>query len=107
MGTTNYEIDNETYNHPLYGTITPKSCRKALQEVLFACNSIINAHDVNNVIIKKTSHVKRPDIPKNKKFTTTVTKNDYTYGVEVKYTTYSKEEELREIAKDTYSVGTY
>lgn len=107
MGTTNYEIDNETYNQPLYGTITPKSCRKALQEVLFACNSIINAHDVNSIIIKKTSHVKRPDIPKNKKFSTSVTKNDYTYGVEIKYTTYSKEEELREIAKDTYSAGIY
>lgn len=107
LGYTEYVIDNETYNQRLYGTITPKSCRKALQEVLFACNSVINAHDIDNIIIKKTSHIKRPDIPKNKKFSTSVTKNAYTYGVEVKYTTYSQEEQIREIVKATYTAGTY
>lgn len=107
LGYTAYEIDNETYNQRLYGTITPKSCRKAMQEVLFACNSIINAHDIDNIIIKKTSHIKRPDIPKNKKFSTSVTKNDYTYGVEVKYTSYTQEEQARELIKATYTAGTY
>ena len=107
LGYTEYVIDNETYNQRLYGTITPKSCRKALQEVLFACNSVINAHDIDNIIIKKTSHIKRPDIPKNKKFSTSVTKNAYTYGVEVKYTSYTQEEQTRELIKATYTAGTY
>ena len=105
MGLTDYVIDGETYNQRLYGTITPKSCRKALNEVLFACNSIINAHDIDNIIIKKTSQVRRPDIPKDKKFSTIVTKNDYIYGVEVKYTTYTQDSQVREIAKGEYIAG--
>jgi hypothetical protein len=107
LGLTDYTIDNETYNQPLYGTITPKSCRKALNEILFACNSIINSHDMDNIIIKKTSQIRRPDIPRDSKFSTTVTKNDYTYGVEVKYTTYTKEEESKEIARGEYAPGNY
>lgn len=106
-GCTEYEIDNETYNQPLYGTITPKSCRKALQEVLFACNSVINAHDMNNIIIKKTGHIRRPDVPRNSKFSTAVTKNNYTYGVEVKYTSYTLEESTRELVKGEYTPGNY
>lgn len=106
-GCTEYEIDNETYNQPLYGTITPKSCRKALQEVLFACNSVINAHDMNNIIIKKTGHIRRPDVPRNSKFSTAVTKNNYTYGVEVKYTSYTLEENTRELVKGEYTPGNY
>ena len=104
---TNYEIDNETYNQRLYGTITPKSCRKAMQEVLFACNSVINSHDMNNIIIKKTGHIRRPDVPRTRKFSTTVTKNNYTYGVEVKYTAYSLEANTKEIVKGQYTPGNY
>lgn len=105
MGLVDYTIDAQTYEQPLYGTITPKSCRKALNEVLFATNSVINAHDIDNIIITKTSEVQRPDIPKGSKFSTTVTKNDYTYGVDVKYTSYVKEEEPKEIIKSTYDAG--
>ena len=107
MGLTDYTIDAQTYEQPLYGTITPKSCRKALNEVLFATNSVINAHDVDNVIITKTSEVQRPDIPKGSKFSTTVTKNDYTYGVDVKYTSYVKEDEPKEIIKAAYDAGVH
>lgn len=107
MGLNDYTIDAQTYEQPLYGTITPKSCRKALNEVLFACNSVINAHDLENIIIKKTSQVQRPDIPKDSKFSTTVSKNDYTFGVEVKYTSYVQEEELKEIIKAEYEAGTH
>ena len=106
-GCTDYEIDNDTYNQPLYGTITPKSCRKALQEVLFACNSVINAHDLNKIIIKKTGHIRRPDVPRNSKFSTAVTKNNYTYGVEVKYNSYTLDADAKEIAKGEYTPGNY
>ena len=107
MHLTNYTIDEETYNTPLYGTIIPKSCRKALNDVLFACNSVINSHDLDNIIIKKSSPIRRPDINKDSKFSTSVTKNKYVYGVEVKYTSYVQEEEEREIAKGTYEAGTH
>lgn len=107
MGLNDYTIDAQTYEQPLYGTITPKSCRKALNEVLFACNSVINAHDMENIIIKKTSEVQRPDIPKDSKFTTSVTKKSYTYGVEVKYTSYVQEETIKEIIKADYEAGTH
>lgn len=107
LGLSDYTIDAETYEQKLYGTITPKSCRKALNEILFATNSVINSHDVENIIIKKTSQVQRPDIPRDSKFSTAVTKNDYTYGVEVKYTSYTKAEEAKEIVKATYQAGTH
>lgn len=107
MGLSDYTIDAETYEQPLYGTITPKSCRKALNEVLFATNSVINAHDMENIIIKKTSQVQRPDIPRDSKFTTTVAKKNYTFGVDVKYTSYIKDEEPKEIIKATYEAGTH
>lgn len=108
MGLTDYIIDAETYEQPLYGTITPKSCRKALNEILFACNSVINAHDMENIIITKTSEVQRPDIPKSSKFSTTVTKNDYAYGVEVKYTSYTikdKTKDMQKLVEGVYDAG--
>lgn len=102
-----YVIDEETYNTPLYGTITPKSCRKALNEVLFAVHSVIDSHDLDNVIIKKSTAIQRPDLVKNQKFSTSTKKNDYVYGVDVKYTTYTIADERKEVAKGTYSAGTY
>lgn len=107
MGFTNYEIDSVTYNQLLYGTITPKSCRNALTEVLFACHSVIDSHNLDHVEIKKSTTVKKPDLLKRKKFSTSTKKNDYIYGVDVKYTTYTQDSARKEIAKGTYSAGTH
>lgn len=103
----NYTIDSATYNQPLYGTITPKKCREALKDVLFATHSIINSHNLEHIEIKKSTVIQKPDIQKGKKFSTSTKKNDYCYGVNVKYTTYSKESEPKEISKGTYEAGTH
>lgn len=107
MGFENYVIDSETYNQLLYGTITPKSCRNALTEVLFATHSIIDSHNLEHVEIKKTTKIKRPDLLKANKFSTSTKKNDYIYGVDVKYTQYTREAETKEIAKGRYTKGTH
>lgn len=107
MGYENYVIDDITYNQLLYGTITPKSCRNALTDVLFACHSVIDSHNLEYVEIKKSTTIKRPDIEKEKKFSTSAKKNDYVYGVDIKYTNYVLESESKEIAKGTYGVGTH
>lgn len=107
MGLTDYIIDNETYNTLLFGTIAPKTCRKALNDVLFATHSIVDSHDLDNFIIKKTGHARMADIPRDKKFSTSTKKIDYTYGVEVKYTQYVKKTERTEVAKGTYEAGTH
>ena len=107
MGYENYEIDDETYNQLLYGTITPKSCRNALTDVLFATHSVIDSHNLDYVDIKKSTLIKRPDLLKVNKFSTSTKKNDYIYGVDVKYTMYTQETEAKEIAKGTYDAGTH
>jgi hypothetical protein len=102
-----YSIDSETYNHPLYGTITPKKCREALKEVLFATHSVINSHNLERIEIKKSTAIQKPDIYKGRKFSTKTKKNDYCYQVDVKYTTYTKESATKEISKGVYDAGTH
>lgn len=102
-----FKIDDVTYNQVLYGTITPKSCRKALNEVLFAVHSVIDSHNLEFIEIKKSTAIQKPDLTKSNKFSTSTKKNDYVYGVDVKYKTYGIESERKEVAKGTYTKGTY
>lgn len=102
-----YTIDTATYNQPLYGTITPKKCREALKDVLFATHSVINSHNLEHIEIKKSTVIQKPDIQKGKKFSTSTKKNSYCYEVDVKYTTYTMESATKEISKGTYNAGTH
>ena len=102
-----FHIDNVTYNQLLYGTITPKSCRKALNEILFATHSVIDSHNLEYVEIKKSTAIQKPDLTKANKFSTSTKKNSYVFGVDVKYKTYGIESERKEVAKGTYTKGTY
>lgn len=107
-GIEDYTIDEVTQAQLLYGTISPTSCRNALQQVLFACGSIIDVTDVNKIHIKKMSGVIVDDIKKDTKFSTKVTKTSYVSGVKVKYNLYSLDEQNTgtSLTKGTYPAGT-
>ena len=102
-----YEIDTVTYNQPMYGTIKPMTCRNALKEILFACNSVIDTTDPEHITISKAVGVIAGKIGRSVKFSTKATKQDYYSGVEVKYDTLSLNNEVKEISKGTYSPGNY
>lgn len=106
-GIDKYTIDTETYNTPVYGTIKPGSCREALQQILFACNSTVDTTGEDGILIYKIYSTIVNRITRNSKISTKITKNDYVYGVQVKYNNYVLNlNSIEEIVKDElYAAG--
>lgn len=106
-GIEDYEVDEETYNIPVYGTLKIQTCQKALREVLFACGSIINTSHRTGIEIRKYNRTVTSKIGRNRKFSTTYEIDKYVSDVNVKYKTWTLEDKLSEITKGTYGVGTH
>lgn len=106
-GITNYTVDSETSNTPVYGTLKPGSCRDALREILFACNSSVNTTGVGGISIYKTNNSLINTIYRSDKISTEVTKNDYVHGIDVEYSNYVlNTNSIEEIVKEeTYTAG--
>lgn len=104
-GITDYEVDEETANTPLYGTLKIQTCQKALREVLFACGSIINTSHRIGVEIRKNNRLVTSKIERNRKFSTTYSIDKYVSDINVKYKTWTLDENVSEITKGTYGVG--
>lgn len=106
-GITDYTLDEETAETPLYGTLKIQTCQKALREVLFACGSIISTSRRIGVDIHKESRSITSMIPRRRKFSTTLTTDHYVSDVNVKYTTWTLDAEMSEITKGDYGEGTH
>lgn len=106
-GISDYEIDAETANTPLYGTLEIQTCQKALREVLFACGSIINTSRRTGVQIYKDNRNIDTKIARSKKFSTTYEIDKYVSDISVKYKTWKLENQVSEITKGTYDRGTH
>ena len=106
-GIEDYEVDQETANTPLYGTLKIQTCQKALREVLFACGSVINTAHRTTVQIRKQNRQITRKINRDRKFETTIKLGDYVSDVIVKYKTWMLEEKTSEITKGAYSVGVH
>lgn len=106
-GISDYEIDEETYNTPLYGTIKIQSCLKALREVLFACGSVINTSHRIGIDIRRANRSITNNIPRSRKFSTTLSTDHYVSDVNVKYQTWTLDEKVSELTKGVYKPGTY
>ena len=106
-GIDEYLIDTDTYNTPVYGTIKPGTCRQALREILFACNSTAGTTTDDGIVIYKTYNYILDTVYRRNKFSTKITKNDYIYGVELQYSNYNLiTDSIDEFVKDEpYSAG--
>ena len=106
VGITSYEIDSETYNQKLYGTLKPQSCRNALREILFACQSVADTSNPDKVYVRKVSNIIYGTIERHNKFNTSVKQLEYISGVQVNYLVFKKVNEETPIAEDTlYEAG--
>lgn len=106
-GIADYEVDEETANTPLYGTLKIQTCQKALREVLFACGSIISTSGRTGISIYKANKESDIKIERKKKFSTTFENDRYVSDINVSYATWTLEEKVSEITKGTYGVGTH
>lgn len=106
-GISDYTVDEDTANTPLYGTLKIQTCQKALREVLFSCGSIISTSRRTGIDIHKSSRLITAFIPRSRKFSTTLKTDHYISDVNVKYKTWKLDENVSEITKGTYGVGTH
>lgn len=105
-GITSYVIDSVTYNTLVSGTLEKMTCRKALREVLFACNSVCDT--LNGFInIKKQVKTVQSTIGKSRKFSTVPTKNEYVSDISIKYSNYVLNTTSVQILKASYKAGTH
>lgn len=104
-GIEDYEVDEETANTPMYGTLKIQSCQKALREVLFACGSIINTSHRLNIEIRKANRLVSHNIPRSRKFSTTYQIDKYVSDVNVKYKTWRVDDKVSQLTKGVYDVG--
>ncbi len=104
-GISDYEVDEETANTPLYGTLKIQSCQKALREVLFACGSIINTSHRVGIEIRKNTRNVTVRVERSRKFSTTLQTDHYVSDVNVKYKTWRLDDNVSEITKGTYGAG--
>lgn len=104
-GITDYVVDDETADTPLYGTLKIQSCQKALREVLFACGSIINTSHRTGAEIHKNTRAVTSCITRSRKFSTTLQTDHYVSDVNVKYKTWRLDDNVSEITKGTYGAG--
>lgn len=106
-GISDYEVDDETANTLLYGTLKIQTCQKALREVLFACGSTINTSRITGIKICKSGREVSEKIPRSKKFSTTLQTDHYVSDVNVKYKTWALSSDVTQITKGRYDVGTH
>lgn len=106
-GIGEYEVDEETANTPLYGTLKIQTCQKALREVLFACGSVINTSRRLGIKIHKSNRLVTNKITRSRKFSTTLEMDSYVSDVSVKYKTWTLDNKVSQITKGTYGAGTH
>lgn len=102
---SNYQIDQETASHLLYGTIRPCTCAEALQKVLFACHSTIDSTNPVKIQISKFATTVGSRIERKDKTRTKVSEIEAVDLVRLKYTTFVQGAEETEIFSDDYPSG--
>ncbi len=106
-GITEYTVDDETRNTPLYGWLKIQTCRKALREILFGCGSLIDTSRSETLNIYKPTRIIQTTVKRDRKFSTVATEEDYISDVTVKYPVYTLATTTSQITKGTYDAGTY
>lgn len=106
-GITKYAIDKEVGNTLLSGYLSIQTCRKALQQVCFACGAVSDDSRSDTIKVYKPDRYVKSTVGTDRKFNgnTKVSIEKYISGVNIEMKNYALEEKNSDIYKKTLPAG--
>lgn len=106
-GIKKYTIDEEVGNILLSGYLAIQSCRKALQQVCFACGAVADDSRSDTIKVYKPDRYVKSTVGTDRKFNgnTKVSLEKYISGVNIEMKNYALEEKTSDIYKKTLPAG--
>ena len=106
-GIKKYTIDEEVGNILLSGYLAIQTCRKALQQVCFACGAVADDSRSDTIKVYKPDRYVKSTVGTNRKFNgnTKVSLEKYISGVNIEMKNYALEEKTSDIYKKTLPAG--
>ena len=106
-GITKYAIDKEVGNTLLSGYLAIQTCRKALQQVCFACGAVADDSRSDTIKVYKPDRYVKSTVGTDRKFNgnTKVSLEKYISGVNIEIKNYVLEEKTSDIYKKTLPAG--
>jgi hypothetical protein len=106
-GIKKYTIDEEVGNILLSGYLAIQTCRKALQQVCFACGAVADDSRSDTIKIYKPDRYVKSTVGTDRKFNgnTKVSLEKYISGVNIEMKNYALEEETSDIYDKTLPAG--
>jgi hypothetical protein len=106
-GIKKYKIDEEVGNILLSGYLAIQTCRKALQQVCFACGAVADDSRSDTIKVYKPDRYVKSTVGTDRKFNgnTKVSLEKYISGVNIEMKNYALEEKNSDIYKKTLPAG--
>jgi hypothetical protein len=106
-GIKKYVIDEEVGNTLLSGYLAIQTCRKALQQVCFACGAVADDSRSDTIKVYKPDRYVKSTVGTDRKFNgnTKVSLEKYISGVNIEMKNYALEEKTSDIYKKTLPAG--
>ena len=106
-GIKKYTIDEEVGNTLLSGYLAIQTCRKALQQVCFACGAVADDSRSDTIKVYKPDRYVKSTVGTDRKFNgnTKVSLEKYISGVNIEMKNYALEEKTSDIYKKTLPAG--
>lgn len=106
-GIKKYTIDEEVGNTLLSGYLSIQTCRKALQQVCFACGAVADDSRSDTIKVYKPDRYVKSTVGTDRKFNgnTKVSLEKYISGVNIEMKNYALEEKTSDIYKKTLPAG--
>lgn len=106
-GIVKYTIDKEVGNTLLSGYLAIQTCRKALQQVCFACGAVADDSRSDTIKVYKPDRYVKSTVGTDRKFNgnTKVSLEKYISGVNIEMKNYALEYEESDIYKDALPAG--
>lgn len=106
-GITKYAIDKEVGNTLLSGYLAIQTCRKALQQICFACGAVADDSRSDTIKVYKPDRYVKSTVGTDRKFNgnTKVSIEKYISGVNIEIKNYVLEDKTSDIYKKTLPAG--
>lgn len=106
-GITKYAIDKEVGNTLLSGYLAIQTCRKALQQICFACGAVADDSRSDTIKVYKPDKYVKSTVGTDRKFNgnTKVSIEKYISGVNIEIKNYVLEDKTSDIYKKTLPAG--